>query len=154
MCLPPFRQQAAVLWKQQGSWLWMWSLLSSQKSVLGVTLCSCGSAVEDATHCHAFQREGTAQLPALQTTTGSDFGTRINRAYFRQNWKGRTRTNHKKRIYMKNRSRPAIIPWKRCYHTSEMMVFLCKPTNNTFILLHSFSKRSGGTASLSESVKC
>lgn len=34
----PSRQQAAVLWNQPGSWLWMWSLLSSQRSVLGVTL--------------------------------------------------------------------------------------------------------------------
>lgn len=41
--------------------------------------------VEGATHCHAFKREGTAQLPALQTTTGSYFGTMIPRACFRQN---------------------------------------------------------------------
>lgn len=78
----PFRQQVAVLWNQQSSWLWTRSLLSSQSLCSGWP-CSCGAAVEDATHCHAFKREGTAQLPALQTTAGSYFGTMINRVYFR-----------------------------------------------------------------------
>lgn len=69
--LSPFQQQV-VLWCHQGSWLWIWSLLSSRKSPLG-SLGSSESFPENATHCHALKREETAQLAALQSATGSYF---------------------------------------------------------------------------------
>ena len=45
-------------------------------------------------------------------------------------------------------------PLEKMYHTSEMVLFLCKPTKNQFILLHNFDKSLRIIALPSKLVKC
>lgn len=57
----PFQRQVVIMWCHRSSWLWIWRLLSSQKSLFG-SLFSCGLTLENATHCHALKREELLSL--------------------------------------------------------------------------------------------